>query len=104
MVIHRIICIFALTAWPLSAIAQDSSESVPAVCPLIAQLAESLMQSRQNGASLQQGLNVSGDDPLMREIVLSAWEEPRYNGPALRQQVVNDFRDRWHLNCVRAGL
>lgn len=70
-------------------------------CAELAVLAEALMQLRQMGGALQDALRIAGTDDLIREVVLSAWERPRFHTAENQRGEVERFRDTWHLGCVR---
>lgn len=72
-------------------------------CATYAELAESIMTNRQVGTSLGDLLDVVGDVSPAREMVLSAFEVSRRDSAAGRERAVSEFRDIWHLECLRGA-
>lgn len=70
-------------------------------CETVSNLSENIMKSRQRGASLSDALGISPLE-IVRTIVLDAWETPRYSMESLSQREIDDFRDKWHLLCLKA--
>lgn len=70
-------------------------------CEKISEISEAIMESRQRGVSLSNALGTSPLD-IVRTIVLDAWESPRYSTESVVQREVDDFRDQWHLVCLKA--
>jgi hypothetical protein len=78
------------------------SDAHLAACEVVAQAAEAMMESRQRGASLSSALATAGDDGRAREIAINAWERPRYATPEYQRMQVENFRDAWHVACLRS--
>lgn len=75
-------------------------------CAALALLAEATMQSRQAGVSLSQMLGIIETDDsaaIFRTITLDAYDRPRMNMAENQQRMISDFRDEWHLLCMKAG-
>lgn len=70
-------------------------------CEAISRLSEGIMKSRQAGVSLSDSLGIAQTE-VTRMIVLDAWESPRYSTKSVIQREVDDFRDKWHLGCLKA--
>lgn len=70
-------------------------------CETISQLSEQVMISRQRGAPLSETLGISELD-IVRTIVMDAWETPRFFMESLSQREIDDFRDKWHLTCLKS--
>lgn len=79
--------------------------SEPDACAMIAMLAEATMRNRQAGVSLSDQLGISDHPdirPIVRDLALAAWDEPRYTSPAVVARITGEFRDRWHARCLRS--
>ena len=72
------------------------------ICADVGLLAEAVMDARKSGVSLAVGMEISAGNAPALEIVMAAWEYPRMNVAENRQRAVSDFRDDWHLMCLRA--
>lgn len=110
---RHVIIALALATSPVSADettrpeAQDE-QNAPTNCARLADYAATIMEIRQKGASLKDGLTLTGDPDnpfhdIARMIVLDAWEQPRYGTESIQQDAIGDFRDKWHLSCIRAN-
>ena len=73
------------------------------LCDMVAMLAETAMRGRQASVPLGTMLEAVEDMPVGREIVLMAYERPRFNSPSVQQSETDDFRDQWHVECLRAA-
>lgn len=87
--------------------ASARSQTNDEVCVLMAKHAETIMRSRQSGASLTGMLEIAhntdypGLAEIGRALVISAFEVPRFNSDEVKQQQINDFRDKVHLACIK---
>ena len=73
------------------------------LCGMVAMLAETSMRARQEGVALGTILETVETLPIGREIVLMAYERPRYNTPSVQRAEIADFRDQWHVECLRSA-
>ena len=71
------------------------------MCDGLSSLSEKIMEARQAGVSLSNALGIVQTEAT-RMIVMDAWESPRYSTESIIQREIEDFRDRWHLTCLRA--
>lgn len=86
--------------------APEKPEDMDAICESAGLLAESIMEVRQAGGSLSSMMEPSdSQSPGFREIhramIIEAYDEPGYSSESVRQRVIADFRDRWHLLCLK---
>ncbi len=97
------IALIAALAMTTPAYAQDEP-TAEEWCAQIALMAESMMKARQGGVSLQTVLDIVAENmPSARDLVIAAWDEPRYSTPQIQQRIIGDFRDRAHLDCLRGN-
>jgi hypothetical protein len=92
----------AIISSPL--LAQEPAEEPvanDAYCEMISKLSEQIMSSRQKGVSLSTVLGIAKSD-MVRTIVMDAWETPRFFMESLSQREIDDFRDKWHLLCLKS--
>lgn len=54
------------------------------------------------GVPLTQIMEVLAENELGRLMARSAYSSPRYSSPSVRQQAIDDFRDRMALLCYEA--
>lgn len=71
-------------------------------CARLARFAGTIMELHQNRVPLADVLALT-DDPILTEIVLDAYDSIRFSTEGAQQRAVSDFRDRWHLACLRAA-
>ena len=73
------------------------------LCEIEGSLAKVVMDGRQLGFELSGMLKMVKTAPGgSREMVLQAYEEPRYSTKAMQQRTITDFADNWLLRCLRA--
>lgn len=90
----------ALVAIMIAAPAAATDEG-QATCDEISALAEAIMTARQSGVSLGQAMSIADGNGGVEEMVIKAWEIPRYSTAQVQRREIEDFRDQWHLVCVR---
>jgi hypothetical protein len=94
----------ALLAAPV--LADTPAKTAPApqasICELLAETAGVIMELRQAGATLTQGLSVVNGVAVVRSMVLDAWDRPAMFSAEGRARSIREFRDEWHLRCLRA--
>lgn len=69
-------------------------------CGSYSDLAETIMRTRQSGISMKQMLEV----PLSKgfeNLVIAAFEIPRFSTDAMQKRSIEDFRDSIYLECVK---
>lgn len=69
-------------------------------CARVAEGAEGIMYLRQNGYPLGDLLAAAGHTRIGKTMILDAWETPAFP-EGHRERVVNEFRDAWHVRCLR---
>ena len=78
------------------------------VCRSVAGLAEKVMVARQAGVKLSAILqeletrSVGNAKPVIREVILGAYEKPRFTTEAYVERVIEEYRNTWHVECLRA--
>lgn len=90
-------------AMPVSAIA---AEDWTAKCKSVSELAQTIMKSRQAGVSMSSLIDMEIDPgirALVTNMVMEAYDSPRYNTEDIKQQTISDFRDEWYLKCAKAS-
>lgn len=68
---------------------------------MFADNAEVIMKAHQKGMAMGEVIAImDGENDL--EIIKSAYSEPRFSTERNKANAVAEFRDRWHLMCLRA--
>lgn len=85
----------------LSAFAQEK-----AGCGSYGKLAETLMESRQIGMSMQKQMESAEkqSEPLRSQVqsmLIMAYERPRYNSEENQRREIENFRDQIYLECIK---
>ena len=70
-------------------------------CAIWGDLAEMAMTARQKGVSLSRALRDVTDD-LVRQVIIDAYEKPRYSGAQFQRREIQDYRSHWELLCYQA--
>lgn len=73
------------------------------VCSHLSRTAASFMRARQAGVSMARTMSIiKKNDELYRNVVIEAYEVPRFDTEEGRQRQVDDFGDAWFLKCAQA--
>jgi len=77
-------------------------------CGAVGLLAAQTMEARHTGVSMQSMLSGAGksEDAFMKKLcermIVEAYERPRLQTEEIRKRSVEEFRDKWHLECYKA--
>jgi hypothetical protein len=72
-------------------------------CDLIGQIAEAVMERRQEGVSMSKmmGVPYKAGDALVESLVIAAYDSPRFHTKEMQERSVQEFRDRAYLQCAK---
>lgn len=70
-------------------------------CKLLANVAETIMLCRQEGVPMEQVMDATAIVAFV-EVVIDAYDRPRFSTDELQRKAVSDFRDFYYLECVKA--
>lgn len=95
---EKLILLTALLSAPT--IADDS-------CSQFYGLGETIMKSRQNGVPLPTMMGVVNDadkdlKSILKEVVVNAYSQPRYNSKDLQIKVINEFANDLYVECLKS--
>jgi len=86
----------------------DFNEQETDICPGLGGLAESIMRNRQDGVSMSEMMQIIPPDdgtdpvlPLVRVMIISAFEQPRFQTDRHQWREIQDFRADWELACYQ---
>ncbi|OLP56798.1 hypothetical protein BJF92_12050 [Rhizobium rhizosphaerae] len=77
------------------------------MCEVVGQIAEAIMQRRQNGSSLQSSLELvrkvgpEGTAKVFEALVIAAYERPMFSTDDNKKSAVGEFRDDSQLACIK---
>lgn len=92
------LALFALLAAP--ATAQDLTPDE--MCAMLGTYAEAVMSARQSGTPLAAILETVSGEPVLRGLVMVAYDQPRFSTAEYQQEAIDVFRDNVHLGCLQA--
>ncbi|MCP3909128.1 MAG: hypothetical protein GY712_14060 [Oceanicoccus sp.] len=78
-----------------------ATAQVSEFCKSIADMAETIMEKRQDGVKMIDMLNLVKDNKLIETIVLDAYDFPKFSINENKQEMVSDFSDRWLMACIK---
>lgn len=84
---------FASKPAPMSAMTQ--------VCSQIANTARITMTARQAGVSMRSSMELT-TEPIIIDIITEAYGHPAYATQKYQDKAIQDFEDKWYLQCVKA--
>lgn len=87
----------AVFSGPLHA---ESSSEDP--CVTISRLAEKIMENRQAGIAMTDMMKIADSNELIRQMIIAAYEEPRFSSDKHQRNAVMDFRNQIELVCYKA--
>jgi hypothetical protein len=96
----RMAALCALVAGPALA---EEPKADDHVCKVLGMVAGSIMENRQLGIPLSDMLDVT-PMPLLRQIVLLAYEKPRYYSDEVVREEIQDFRNDVEVACYRKEM
>ena len=74
------------------------------VCDELNNLARSVMNARQSGMEMRQLIEVVRGNEASEvaiEIIIRAYEKPRYSVEKNKQNAIKDFQNEIYLQCIR---
>lgn len=94
--------ILVFVTMALAGCAPAKAEDHEEFCESYANLAESIMTSRQLGMSLSDLLAVTSDElsGLTRPLILAAYKRSRFSTESYRAEIIADFRNEAHVTCL----
>lgn len=82
--------------------ADGSRDSKLKYCESVADLAELVMSKRQDGVTISQLLTVADDHPLMTAMIKVAYDSvSTYYSPDMISHSVVNYRNQWHMRCLK---
>lgn len=94
----KILLVSFLTIMAISAHADDYRE----MCNSLSEAAKSTMERRQEGVSMRKVMEIAKGNKLLESVVISAYDSPRYSTEEMQARSVEDFRDKWYLECIKS--
>ena len=79
------------------------------ICGKYSELAESIMSARQTGVPAVKLIETQMDNEnaaffnLYKNLVIEAYEYPRYSFKDLQQESINDFKNDIYIECLKAN-
>jgi antitoxin component YwqK of YwqJK toxin-antitoxin module len=80
------------------------------LCEIDSNFAESIMKFRQNGEPMSKIMKINQDVTQSKanresagELIIAAYEKPRFTSEGMKQKSIEDFRDKAYLDCVKAA-
>ena len=71
-------------------------------CTFISESAELIMQLRQSNAPIADVLKITEDFEILLELVIKAYEAPRYNSEEYKADAVTDFSNLTMVTCLQS--
>ena len=74
------------------------------ICAEVGLTAGLLMDFRQSLLPMSRMVAIYADHPVAREMVIAAYEQPRFRTDQAKRQAKADFSDEWSLKCYKDEL
>jgi hypothetical protein len=95
------VVLLAITAQPLALSAAEEKATWREKCDTFSDVAEYIMTNRQQGVSMRNTMKAVEVIDWAEEVVIFAYESPRYSTEDMQQRAIRDFTDEWYLRCVK---
>lgn len=73
-------------------------------CNNVSTLAHNVMKGRQTGMALSEMMKHSQGEDWIKELMIDAYDEPRYSTPEYQQRTITEFANTYYLRCFRNQL
>ena len=71
-------------------------------CLDLGELAQTMMEHRQAGTAISTLVPYLNGNKAATSMLVSAYEEPRYNSDEYQTRSIQDFRNKWETACYMA--
>lgn len=78
------------------------TEATTDTCKILGDLAETIMDRRQEGVALSRLMTITDED-FIKSIILLAYDQPRYSSPEYQRDASRDFRNAIETGCYQAN-
>lgn len=81
-----------------------SGEITHEVCKELSFLSGTIMESRQEGVPMYDLMEIANQNPqlpIVKELVILAFEQPRYSVKSNQQDAVSEFQNEVYLECIK---
>lgn len=82
-------------------VAQPSMAEINEACTAQSRLAKGIMEARQGGVAMADQMKLMGEHEFHQQLVVLAYEQPRYATGRMQHRSTVDFENAIHLACVR---
>ena len=83
-------------------IAEEKTTSLE-TCQTISELAGSVMEVRQSGASMVEVYKSMSGNELAIDMVVMAYDQPKFSTDKYRAESITSFSDQWFTVCIKLG-
>lgn len=70
-------------------------------CALVGEIAGQTLKAYSIGVYLSDMIDFAEGDELLLEIILDAYDEPRYSTDEMIDEAIFDFRNKWEHGCFQ---
>jgi len=78
-----------------------ATAQVSEFCKSITDISETIMEKRQDGVKMIDMLNLVKDNDAVRNIVIDAYDFPKFSIDENKREMVSVFSDRWLMACIK---
>jgi hypothetical protein len=113
-VIKKILLAVVISATMTAPMYAQASESGidDSVCRSVMELSRQMMKNRQVGVPVTDMMDVFVNDPstdakhknLMMEIVMRAYDAPRYSTAEYQDKAADEFANSYYLDCMKSKM
>lgn len=70
-------------------------------CALVGEIAGQTLEAYTIGVFLGDMIDIAAGDELLIEIIMDAYDEPRYSTDEVIDEAIFDFRNKWERDCFQ---
>ena len=91
----------AIAIWVSVSVAYAADSKWTETCKAVSEIAEKVMDGRQKGVAFSRMIDIDKANTLWQEMVISAYDSPRYQTPEIQIRAAQEFRDEWYGRCIK---
>ena len=81
--------------------ADEVSDKLREVCNTMNDTAGTIMGNRQDGRSMSDLMKLANGNKIIEELIIAAYDSPRYRTKAHQTKSVEDFKNEVFLDCIK---
>jgi len=98
---NKFILILAIFSFNALAAEKPVNNKQSSPCEKLEKYARSIIKGRMMGISAKRLIGTANNNSILKEIVIDAFNVPKFSSEPFITNQINEFSNRWYLKCVR---